>query len=103
MLKSLIKKYNVNVYSMLKNGTVAVITMFGVWILFGVKNIMIAFPIALTSTVLGRQNFYVKTFYKVIWLIILDMLIVVTSFISSLNLYTGIIINFISILIKEFC
>lgn len=82
---------------MLKNGTVAVITMFGVWILFGVKNIMIAFPIALTSTVLGRQNFYVKTFYKVIWLIILDMLIVVTSFISSLNLYTGIIINFISI------
>ena len=42
---------------MLKNGTVAVITMFGVWILFGVKNIMIAFPIALTSTVLGRQNF----------------------------------------------
>ena len=62
MLKSLIKKYNVNVYSMLKNGTVAVITMFGVWILFGVKNIMIAFPIALTSTVLGRQNFYVKTF-----------------------------------------
>ena len=37
MLKSLIKKYNVNVYSMLKNGTVAVITMFGVWILFGVK------------------------------------------------------------------
>ena len=98
MLKSLIKKYNVNVYSMLKNGTVAVITMFGVWILFGIKNIMIAFPIALTSTVLGRQNFYVKTFYKVIWLIILDMLIVVTSFISSLNLYTGIIINFISVL-----
>ena len=95
--ESLIKKYNVNVYSMLKNGTVAVITMFGVWILFGIKNIMIAFPIALTSTVLGRQNFYVKTFYKVIWLIILDMLIVVTSFISSLNLYTGIIINFISI------
>ena len=78
MLKSLIKKYNVNVYSMLKNGTVAVITMFGVWILFGVKNIMIAFPIALTSTVLGRQNFYVKTFYKVIWLIILDMLIAVS-------------------------
>ena len=62
MLKSLIKKYNDNVYSMLKNGTVAVITMFGVWILFGIKNIMIAFPIALTSTVLGRQNFYVKTF-----------------------------------------
>ena len=96
MLKSL-KKYNVNVYSMLKNGTVAVITMFGVWILFGLKNIMIAFPIALTSKVVVRQNFYVKTFYKVIWLIILDMLIVVTSFISSLNLYTGIIINFISI------
>ena len=47
MLKSLIKKYNVNVYSMLKNGTVAVITMFGVWILFGVKNIMIAFTMSL--------------------------------------------------------
>lgn len=97
MFKSLVKKYNVNLYGMFKNGTVAVITMFGVWILFGVKNIMIAFPIALTSTVLGRQNFYVKTFYKVMWLIILDMLIVVISFISSLNLYSGIIINFIAI------
>ncbi len=49
---------------------------------------MIAFPIALTSTVLEGKIFMLKTFYKVIWLIILDMLIVVTSFISSLNLYT---------------
>ena len=65
MIEYLIKKYNMNVTSMIRNGTVAVITMMGVGILFGVKNIMIAFPIALTSTVIGRQNFYVKPFSRI--------------------------------------
>lgn len=97
MLKSLIKKYNVNVYSMLKNGTVAVITMFGVWILFGVKNIMIAFPIALTSTVIGRQNFYVKPFSRIGRILILDLLIVFVAFLSSLNIWSGIFIDLIAI------
>ena len=58
MLDYFVKKYNLNITSMIRNGTVAVITMAGVGVLFGVKNIMIAFPIALTSTVIGRQNFY---------------------------------------------
>ena len=97
MIKSLIKKYNVNVYSMLKNGTVAVITMFGVWILFGVKNIMIAFPIALTSTVIGRQNFYVKPFSRIGRILILDLLIVFVAFLSSLNIWSGIFIDLIAI------
>ena len=59
MLNYLVGKYNLNVTSMIRNGTVAVITMLGVGILFGSKNVMLAFPIALTSTVIGRQNFYV--------------------------------------------
>ena len=65
----------INTYSMLKNGTIAVLTMFGVGILFGEKNIMLAFPIALTSAVLGRQNFKVKTFNKTIRIILIDLII----------------------------
>lgn len=88
---------NINKYGMLKNGTIAVITMFGVGILFGEKNIMLAFPIALTSVVLGRQNFKVKTFNKLFKIILLDLLIVTLAFLSSLNPYIGIVINLISI------
>lgn len=87
----------INTYSMLKNGTIAVLTMFGVWILFGEKNIMIAFPIALTSAVLGRQNFKVKTFDKTIRIILIDLIIVTLAYLSRANLVTGIFINFISI------
>ena len=56
MFNYIIRKYNMNVTSMIRNGTVAVITMSGVAILFGMKNIMIAFPIALTSTVIDRKS-----------------------------------------------
>lgn len=97
MLDYLIKKYNINVQGMIRNGTVAVITMFGVGILFGVKNIMIAFPIALTSTVIGRQNFYVKPFSRVGRILLLDIIIVLMAFLSSVNIWSGIIINFLSI------
>ncbi|HAK44157.1 MAG TPA: hypothetical protein DCM59_17480, partial [Clostridium sp.] len=65
---------------MLKHGSVAVITLFGVGILFGVKNMMIAFPIALTSKVMGRQNFQVKTFSKAIKIILVDLIIVLTAY-----------------------
>ncbi|MBC5627065.1 FUSC family protein [Clostridium sp. NSJ-49] len=82
---------------MLKNGTIAVLTMFGVGILFGEKNIMLAFPIALTSAVLGRQNFKVKTFNKTIRIILMDLIIVTLAYISRLNIFIGIFINFISI------
>ncbi|MEN8078316.1 FUSC family protein [Clostridioides difficile] len=97
MFNYFIKKYNINVTSMIRNGTVALITMFGVGALFGVKNIMIAFPIALTSTVIGRQNFYVKPFSRISRILLLDLLIVLVAFISSLNVWTGIIINFFAI------
>ena len=30
----------INKYGMIRNGTIAVLTMFGVWILFGAKNMM---------------------------------------------------------------
>ncbi|WP_252250289.1 FUSC family protein [Clostridium sp. ZBS13] len=97
MIDKIINKYHINVYSMLKHGTVAVITMFGVGFLFGIKNIMLAFPIALTSTVLSRQNLQVKTTSKILKLIFVDLVIVLLAFVSSQNSYLGIIINFISI------
>lgn len=97
MFDYLIKKYNLNVTSMIRNGTVAVITMLGVGILFGNENVMIAFPIALTSTVIGRQNFYVKPLNRIIRILALDLLIVLVAFISSLNIWTGIVIDFVSI------
>ncbi|MEW8993359.1 FUSC family protein [Clostridium sp.] len=97
MYNKLVKKFNINTYSMIKHGSVAVITLFGVGILFGVKNIMIAFPIALTSTVMGRQNFQVKTFNKAIKIILIDLVIVLTAYFSSMNIFWGIPINFFAI------
>ena len=70
MSYNLIKKSKLNVYSMVKNGTIAVVTLFGCGMFFVMKNIMIAFPIALTYTVMGRQNLQVKTINKIIKIII---------------------------------
>ncbi|WP_346930044.1 FUSC family protein [Clostridium sp.] len=97
MYNKLVKKFNINTYSMIKHGSVAIITLFGVGILFGVKNIMIAFPIALTSAVMGRQNFQVKTFNKAIKIILIDLVIVLTAYFSSMNIFWGIPINFFAI------
>lgn len=97
MLNYIEGKYNINVSSMIRNGTVALITMFGIGMLFGVKNVMIAFPIALTSTVIGRQNFYVKPVGRISRILILDLLIVLVAFVSSLNVWSGIVINFCAI------
>ena len=87
----------INTYGMIKNGTIAVLTMFGVRIFFGEKNMMIAFPIALTSAVLGRQNFKVKTFNKTIRILVIDLIIVTLAYLSRLNLVMGIFVNFVSI------
>ena len=97
MLNYLVEKYNLNVTSMIRNGTVAVITMLGVGILFGSENVMLAFPIALTSTVIGRQNFYVKPLNRIVRILALDLLIVLIAFISALNIWTGIVIDFVAI------
>lgn len=88
-----------NVHSMLRHGSVAVITMFTVWLFFGSKNLMLAFPIALTSTVLSRQNMKVKPIYKYLEVLALDITIVLVAYISSLNIYTGIFINFAAVFI----
>ena len=92
-----VKSINLNLYSMLRHGSVAVIVMFTTGIFFGTKNMMIAFPIALTSTVMGRQNFGVKTFSKAFRIILVDIAIVLVAHISSLNIYFGVIVNFIAI------
>lgn len=97
MVEEIIKKSKINIHSMLRHGSVAVATLFIVGIFFGMKNVMLAFPIALTSTVMGRQNFQVKTFSKALRIIMLDVIIVLLAHISSLNLYLGIPVNFISI------
>lgn len=97
MLKKIIDKYNFNVVGMLRNGTIAVVTMFGIAYLFGIKNMMLAFPIALTSTVLGRQNFHIKTINKSIRILLLELSIVIVSYLSSINMWIGIVVNFISI------
>lgn len=97
MFQIIIEKSKLNVHSMIRHGSVAVITLFLVGIFCGVKNVMLAFPIALTSTVLGRQNFQVKTLNKSLKIIFLDLGIVLVAHVSSLNLYIGILINFISI------
>lgn len=87
----------INTYGMIKNGTIAVLTMFGVRIFFGEKNMMIAFPIALTSAVLGRQNFKVKTFNKTIRILVIDLIIVTLAYLSRLNLVMGIFVNFVGV------
>ena len=97
MINYIVKKYNINLTSMIRNGTVAVITMFGVGILFGNKNLMLAFPIALTSTVIGRQNFYVKPINRIVRILVIDLIIVLIAFLSSLNVWTGIIIDLFAI------
>lgn len=57
-------KLMINKSNMIKNGTISIITMLLIGILFGKENIMIAFPVALTSAVIGRHNFKVKSLNK---------------------------------------
>lgn len=97
MLEKVVSRYKLDIYSMMKNGTISVVTMFGIAILFGVKNMMLAYPIALTSTVLGRHNFYVKSIYKIFYVMFIDILIVLCAFIASQNPMIGIVINFTAI------
>lgn len=97
MIKNFIIKTRLNVSSMLRHGSVAVATLLIVAVLFGKENIMLAFPIALTSTVMGRQNFHVKTLSKALRIIFVDIAIVIAAHISSLDLILGIPVNFISI------
>lgn len=97
MLKKFITLTNLNTKTMFKYGSVAAISMISIIFLFGIQNGMLAFPIALTAISLSFEDIHVKTIEKTISLIVIDISIVTASFIASLNPYTGIIINFITV------
>lgn len=86
-----------NVKSMAQHGTVAVLTMFGTWYLFGTKHIMLAFPIALTSAVLSRQNLRIKTLKKIVNILIIDVILVLLAYLATINVYLCITVNLITI------
>ncbi len=91
------KSSDFNLNSMIINGSVAVLSILGSVFLFGFENVMLAFPIALTSIVLSRQNIYVKTFSKFFRIVLLDLFIIFMAYLSSSNFYLGILINFLCI------
>lgn len=97
MFKDILVKSNININAMLTHGSVAVITMLGIGIFFGIENIMMAFPIALTSIVLSRQNLHIKTLSKAFRIILLDVTIVSLAYLASINIFIGIFINLITI------
>lgn len=97
MFKEFFNWTNINISSMLRHGSVGVITMFGIGLLFGEGNIMMAFPVALMSILLDKQNIHIKPFSKILRLIILNLIIVFTAYISSINFLIGVPINFIAI------
>ncbi|MDU2266449.1 MAG: FUSC family protein [Clostridium celatum] len=82
---------------MVINGSVALIIVVIIAKFLGEKNIMLAIPLALTSAVLGRQNLYVKPVNKMFKFIIIDIIIVICAFIASLNMWSGIIVDLLSI------
>ncbi len=98
-IRKLIIKCNLNVESMMRHGTIAVVSMFIIGYIFGGVNVMLVFPIALTSLALSKQNIYVKTFKKTLRLVLVYWILILVSFISSLNPVIGIPINFITIFI----
>ena len=90
-------KWDVGYTEILKKGTLALLTTFGAGLLFGNENMMIAFVLILGSSVLAQQNLRIKTGYKLLRLIAVDLLIVLTAFIASLNQWVAIPINFITL------
>lgn len=97
MFEKIIRKYNINTRGMVINGSVALIIVVIIAKFLGEKNIMLAIPLALTSAVLGRQNLYVKPVNKMFKFIIIDIIIVICAFIASLNMWSGIIVDLLSI------
>ena len=97
MIDKVIKKYNLDVDSMKREGTIACLTFLASWIFFGINNAILAYPIALTSSILLKENFKINPLEKTIRLLFLYCFIVVLSFLSSNNFLLGIIINFFTI------
>ena len=97
MIDKVIKKYNLDVDSMKREGTIAYLTFLASWIFFGINNAILAYPIALTSSILLKENFKINPLEKTIRLLFLYCFIVVLSFLASNHFLLGIIINFFTI------
>lgn len=80
-------------------GTITLLTTFGAGALFGKENMMIAFIMVIGSSILASQDLKIKTLYKTIRLILLDILIVGIAYIASLNMWLAIPINLATIFI----
>ncbi|MGL4876073.1 MAG: FUSC family protein [Clostridium sp.] len=94
MIKKIIVHSNLNVKNMLKYGSIATISMIIIIFFFGMKNGMLAFPIALTAISLAFEDIHVKTLRKTFKLLFLDIAIVTSAYLASLNPFIGIFINF---------
>lgn len=97
MINNLIKKFNMDTHAMKQEGTIAFLTFLISWIFFGVENAILAYPIALTSSILWKENFKINPIEKIIYLVTLDISLVLLSFISTTNIFLGFFINFFSI------
>ncbi len=90
-------KFDRDFSAVLFKGTVTVIVTLGAGWLFGPRNMMIAYVLVLGASALSLQNMKVKTFAKMLRLIITDLFIVTVAFIASLNKYWAIPIDLIMI------
>ncbi|WP_415306212.1 FUSC family protein [Clostridium perfringens] len=97
MIDKVIKKHNLDVDSMKREGTIACLTFLASWIFFGINNAILAYPIALTSSILLKENFKINPLEKTIRLLFLYCFIVILSFLASNHFLLGIIINFFTI------
>ena len=71
MIDKVIKKYNLDVDSIKREGTIACLTFLTSWIFFGINNAILAYPIALTSSILLKENFKINPLEKTIRLLFL--------------------------------
>lgn len=97
MIIKLIKKFNLDIQSMKQEGTIAFLTFLICWRFFGIENAILAYPIALTSSILRKENFNINPIENTIYLIILDLSLVIISFIATQNIFLGFFINMFTI------
>lgn len=93
MLPHYLHPIDVPYKEILRKGTIAIVTTFTAGLLFGKKNMMIAFVLVLGSSTLAQQNFRTKRLEKTLKLILIDEAIMVTAYIASLNKWGAIFIN----------
>lgn len=99
---TILKKSGINFYNMLKYGSIACISMLFIVLFFGIENIMLAFPIALSSIAISFENIRVNTFQKVLYFCSLNSTLIILSYFASKHLYIGIIINFSTIFLISY-